>query len=267
MEASKHSWAVLRAACALALTVGLLALGAAVAAAPSQAHQNGCHRWHSCPSDTGSYVCGDLGYYTYCPGSTGGGSTPPAAAPTSNAPADGATFVLGQGSGIPFTVESSTAPSIRISRDTGRDAYGVLSGSAYPVILSPGPVAGTFVGTLSWSLFSGSYPILTAGTYYWQPYLIDASACATNGCYLVGPVSSFTVAPAAAQAPASSQSEATAACASDKGRVRKLAKLVRVLQRQLARTHAKARRTRLKRKLHSRSSALANARGDVAFDC
>ncbi|MFZ0628423.1 MAG: hypothetical protein WAM16_03895 [Nitrososphaeraceae archaeon] len=24
-------------------------------------------RWHSCPSDTGSYVCGDLGVDTYCP--------------------------------------------------------------------------------------------------------------------------------------------------------------------------------------------------------
>jgi endonuclease YncB( thermonuclease family) len=32
----------------------------------SFAHQSGCHRWHSCPSDTGSYVCGDLGYDTYC---------------------------------------------------------------------------------------------------------------------------------------------------------------------------------------------------------
>ena len=31
------------------------------------AHQDGCHRWHSCPSDTGSYVCGDLGYYSECP--------------------------------------------------------------------------------------------------------------------------------------------------------------------------------------------------------
>ena len=30
------------------------------------AHQSGCHRWHSCLSDTGSYVCGDLGYSTYC---------------------------------------------------------------------------------------------------------------------------------------------------------------------------------------------------------
>lgn len=36
----------------------------------SYAHQSGCHRWHSCPSDTGSYVCGDLGYDTYCPKNT-----------------------------------------------------------------------------------------------------------------------------------------------------------------------------------------------------
>jgi len=33
----------------------------------SFAHRDGCHRWHSCPSDTGSYVCGDLGVDTYCP--------------------------------------------------------------------------------------------------------------------------------------------------------------------------------------------------------
>jgi hypothetical protein len=32
-----------------------------------EAHQSGCHRWHSCPSDTGSYVCGDLGYCSGCP--------------------------------------------------------------------------------------------------------------------------------------------------------------------------------------------------------
>lgn len=34
---------------------------------PIDAHQSGCHRWHSCPSDSGSYVCGDKGYDTYCP--------------------------------------------------------------------------------------------------------------------------------------------------------------------------------------------------------
>lgn len=34
---------------------------------PAQAHRSGCHRWHSCPSDSGSYVCGDLGYTSDCP--------------------------------------------------------------------------------------------------------------------------------------------------------------------------------------------------------
>lgn len=34
---------------------------------PLSAHRNGCHRYHSCPSDTGSYVCGDLGYDSECP--------------------------------------------------------------------------------------------------------------------------------------------------------------------------------------------------------
>lgn len=32
----------------------------------ADAHRSGCHRWHSCPSDTGSYVCGDLGYTSGC---------------------------------------------------------------------------------------------------------------------------------------------------------------------------------------------------------
>jgi hypothetical protein len=48
---------------------------------PAEAHRNGCHRWHSCPSDTGSYVCGDLGYYTYCPNKPNDTPPPPAAAP------------------------------------------------------------------------------------------------------------------------------------------------------------------------------------------
>lgn len=30
------------------------------------AHQSGCHRWHSCPSDFGSYECGDTGYCSQC---------------------------------------------------------------------------------------------------------------------------------------------------------------------------------------------------------
>ncbi len=31
------------------------------------AHRSGCHRWHSCPSDRGTYVCGDKGYCSQCP--------------------------------------------------------------------------------------------------------------------------------------------------------------------------------------------------------
>lgn len=50
----------------------LLAAGALTftAATPADAHRDGCHRWHSCPSDSGSYICGDLGYDSGCPGTT-----------------------------------------------------------------------------------------------------------------------------------------------------------------------------------------------------
>lgn len=45
---------------ALAFLAGMFLI---VAVAPvAQAHRDGCHRWHSCPSDTGSYSCGDAGY-------------------------------------------------------------------------------------------------------------------------------------------------------------------------------------------------------------
>jgi hypothetical protein len=37
----------------------------------SLAHRDDCHRWHSCPSHGGSYVCGDLGYNDECEGSMG----------------------------------------------------------------------------------------------------------------------------------------------------------------------------------------------------
>jgi len=33
----------------------------------SDAHRDGCHSQHSCPSDSGSYVCGDKGNYSECP--------------------------------------------------------------------------------------------------------------------------------------------------------------------------------------------------------
>jgi hypothetical protein len=33
----------------------------------SEAHQDPCHRLHSCPSDHGTYVCGDKGRCDQCP--------------------------------------------------------------------------------------------------------------------------------------------------------------------------------------------------------
>lgn len=57
---------------AVFLTTALVAASLAALAAPQSAtaHRDGCHRWHSCPSDSGSYVCGDLGYTSECPTSS-----------------------------------------------------------------------------------------------------------------------------------------------------------------------------------------------------
>jgi len=52
------------------------------------AHQDGCHSQHSCPSDSGSYVCGDLGIDTYCPKTEQSDSTDTAASTPSPAPID-----------------------------------------------------------------------------------------------------------------------------------------------------------------------------------
>src|ERR1700674_5247077 len=39
----------------------------AVLVTPVDAHRSGCHRWHSCPSDHATYVCGDTGHCSQCP--------------------------------------------------------------------------------------------------------------------------------------------------------------------------------------------------------
>jgi endonuclease YncB( thermonuclease family) len=57
-----EKYLVLAAIVVLATSVFLLGMNQ-----ESFAHRSGCHRWHSCPSDSGSYTCGDLGYDTYCP--------------------------------------------------------------------------------------------------------------------------------------------------------------------------------------------------------
>lgn len=58
MNYLKQNWAII---------VVLVVLGFTLNPYQAFAHRSGCHRWHSCPSDTGSYVCGDLGYTSGCP--------------------------------------------------------------------------------------------------------------------------------------------------------------------------------------------------------
>jgi len=64
---------------------------------PALAHCSGCHRWHSCPSDRGTYVCGDQGYCSQCP---------------DNAYCQGRSSKgQGQPSDVPATATSPRAPS------------------------------------------------------------------------------------------------------------------------------------------------------------
>lgn len=76
-----------------AALLALLLTALLVPADRADAHRSGCHRWHSCPSDNGSYVCGDLGYDDQCPNKGGDPSPtptprpePPAAPPPAPAP-------------------------------------------------------------------------------------------------------------------------------------------------------------------------------------
>jgi endonuclease YncB( thermonuclease family) len=53
------------------MTIGMIVtalLSSPLIVLDSSGHQDGCHRWHSCPSDNGSYVCGDLGHDDECGG-------------------------------------------------------------------------------------------------------------------------------------------------------------------------------------------------------
>jgi hypothetical protein len=58
----------MRRAALLLVAAGVALMLPLGSAGPAGAHRDGCHRWHSCPSDTGSYVCGDLGYDSQCGG-------------------------------------------------------------------------------------------------------------------------------------------------------------------------------------------------------
>ena len=51
----------------IAVTGAALMLATILISSTAHAHRSGCHRWHSCPSDHGTYTCGDLGYTSECP--------------------------------------------------------------------------------------------------------------------------------------------------------------------------------------------------------
>ena len=94
------------------------------------AHRSGCHRWHSCPSDRGTYVCGDLGYSNYCPMKRA--ATAPSASPVSSrtiaatqsllgdlgydpGPADGVMGPRTRAAVIQFQLNNGLSPDGRVS--------------------------------------------------------------------------------------------------------------------------------------------------------
>jgi hypothetical protein len=70
-------------------TLGLAVAMLGAAAGPAFAHRDGCHAAHSCPSDRGTYVCGDTGNYSEC--GSGPRQEPDTSSGTSRGSAD--TFV------------------------------------------------------------------------------------------------------------------------------------------------------------------------------
>ena len=44
----------------------LFALALIVLPWEASGHRSGCHHWHSCPSDSGTYICGDTGHCSRC---------------------------------------------------------------------------------------------------------------------------------------------------------------------------------------------------------
>lgn len=76
-----------RGASLLSLTMAMILM----IGAPALAHRDGCHRQHSCPSDSGTYVCGDTGNFSQCgygPGGKPGRSSSGSSSSSSAPPAD-----------------------------------------------------------------------------------------------------------------------------------------------------------------------------------
>lgn len=145
---------------ALALAVATTAVFGPLAA-PAAAHRDGCHRWHSCPSDTGSYVCGDLGYYSECPGGAPG-DEPTTVAPivtdytAPDEPVTG-TPAVAAGGAVALPVTAERGSTIRVSLD-GRVLASVrATGSAQRVSFRAAHGARTYSVTATDGAGNASY--------------------------------------------------------------------------------------------------------------
>lgn len=89
--------------------------------APAFAHRSGCHRWHSCPSDTGSYTCGDTGYCSECSDNQycKAGSPITHATITYTNPTPSATTIPSTTQSTPSTTITSSPP---VLQNTGKSA-------------------------------------------------------------------------------------------------------------------------------------------------
>ncbi|WP_367321340.1 Ig-like domain-containing protein [Streptomyces sp. HUAS ZL42] len=113
------------------VTVGTAVLLLGLVPVTAEAHQHGCHRWHSCPSDTGSYVCGDLGYFTYCGGT---GDSSPAESVDITAPRQPKVVRphAGKGGRVSLTVTAEEGARIEVAEtdESGLEARTVAEATA-----------------------------------------------------------------------------------------------------------------------------------------
>ena len=110
---------------------------AVVCLAPAKqadAHQDGCHRWHSCPSDSGSYVCGDSGYTSEC------GSAPDLGDPSLY---DGGSDYGADPAGSASDIPSPTVTRVNVNADARHRAEAKLAAaqSRFAVALGALPAA------------------------------------------------------------------------------------------------------------------------------
>jgi hypothetical protein len=86
-----------------------------------EAHQSGCHRWHSCPSDTGSYICGDLGYCS--------GQTPPR-------PPGSSSLLVIQVHGSKITTSEERVADWKILVNQGRNKHSLHDELSYHLVFT-----------------------------------------------------------------------------------------------------------------------------------